>query len=157
MIHHVFDLDDTLIIHNKNMNINYNLISEDNLLTQLLNKCRGPRYIYTNGTGGHALAVLDKMNIKNNFDKIYSRDTIPYMKPDNRSFNDVQNDISYRYPVSKTIFFFDDRLENLKTAFQMGWFTFWIHPNYLLGNQYDFVTMSFSTIKDCLTYLETKY
>ena len=93
MIHYIFDLDDTLIIHNKNMNINYNLISEDNLLTQLLNKCRGPRYIYTNGTGGHALAVLDKMNIKDKFDKIYSRDTIPYMKPDERSFNDVQNDI----------------------------------------------------------------
>ena len=156
MIHYIFDLDDTLIIH-KNTHINYNLISEDNLLTQLLNKCRGPRYIYTNGTGGHALAVLDRMNIKNKFDKIYSRDTIPYMKPDERSFNDVQNDISYRYPISKTIFFFDDRLENLKAAFQMGWFTFWIHPNHSLGNQYDFVTMSFSTIKDCLTYLETKY
>ena len=156
MIHYIFDLDDTLIIH-KNTHINYNLISEDHLLTQLLHKCRGPRYIYTNGTGGHALAVLDKMKIKYHFDKIYSRDTIPYMKPDNRSFNDVQNDISYRYPVSKTIFFFDDRLENLKTAFQMGWFTFWIHPNHSLGNQYDFVTMSFITIKDCLTYLETKY
>ena len=156
MIHYIFDLDDTLIIH-KNTHINYNLISEDHLLTQLLHKCRGPRYIYTNGTGNHALAVLDQMNIKHLFDKIYSRDTIPYMKPDNRSFNDVQNDISYRYPVSKTIFFFDDRLENLKAAFQMGWFTFWIHPNHSLGNQYDFVTMSFSTIKDCLTYLETKY
>ena len=156
MIHYIFDLDDTLIIH-KNTHINYNLISEDHLLTQLLHKCRGPRYIYTNGTGNHALAVLDQMNIKHHFDKIYSRDTIPYMKPDNRSFNDVQNDISYRYPISKTIFFFDDRLENLKAAFQMGWFTFWIHPNHSLGNQYDFVTMSFSTIKDCLTYLETKY
>ena len=156
MIHYIFDLDDTLIIHN-NTHINYNLISEDHLLTQLLHKCRGPRYIYTNGTGDHALAVLDQMNIKHHFDKIYSRDTIPYMKPDERSFNDVQNDISYRYPISKTIFFFDDRLENLKAAFQMGWFTFWIHPNYLLGNQYDIVTMSFSTIKDCLTYLETIY
>ena len=156
MIHYIFDLDDTLIIH-KNTHINYNLISEDNLLTQLLHKCKGPRYIYTNGTGDHALAVLDKMKIKHHFDKIYSRDTIPYMKPDNRSFNDVQNDISYRYPVSKTIFFFDDRLENLKAAFQMGWFTFWIHPNAMMGNQYKFVTMSFITIKDCLRYLETKY
>ena len=57
----------------------------------------------------------------------------------------------------KLYFFFDDRLENLEPAFQMGWFTFWIHPNYKVGNQYDYITMSFSTIKDCLTYLETKY
>ena len=48
-------------------------------------------------------------------------------------------------------------LENLETASQMGWFTFWIHPNFSDGNQYKYVTRSFSNIKDCLRYLETKY
>ena len=51
----------------------------------------------------HSMKRTKSLQITKN--KIYSRDTIPYMKPDDRSFNDVQNDISYRYPVSKTIFF----------------------------------------------------
>tara|TARA_Y100001958_G_C20924646_1_gene337516 strand:- start:156 stop:632 length:477 start_codon:yes stop_codon:yes gene_type:complete len=158
MIHYVFDLDDTIIMHNNIRHINYDLISEDHSLTQLLDNCKGPRYIYTNGTGGHALTVLNKMNIKHYFDKIYSRDTIPFMKPDERSINDVHNDILYRYQSKEDIiFFFDDRLENLKIAKEKGWLTFWIHPNAGMGNQYKFVTMSFLTIKDCLRYLETKY
>ena len=90
------------------------------------------------------------------FEKIYSRDTINYMKPDNRSYNDVQIDLSYRYPEIKNIFFYDDRLENLKTAHEMGWITFWIHPNYLLGNKYHYINMSFPNIIDCLKYLERK-
>ena len=158
MIHYIFDLDDTLIIHNNVRHINYELISEDYLLSQLLSRCKGPRYIYTNGTGGHALTVLNKMNIKQYFDKIYSRDTIPYMKPDERSIDDVYNDILSRYePKQNIIFFFDDRLENLKVAKEKGWLTFWIHPKYSIGSKYDFVTMSFPNINDCLQYLETKY
>ena len=31
------------------------------------------------------------------------------------------------------------RLENLEMASQIGWITFWIHPNHSLGNQYDFL------------------
>ena len=42
---------------------------------------------------------------KENFEKIYSRDTIPYMKPDYRSFNDVHNDLSLRDPNPKVICF----------------------------------------------------
>ena len=140
MIHHVFDLDDTLIIHN-NIFVNYDKISENNELTYLLNKCNGPCYIYTNGTGSHALSVIKKMNIYDKFEKIYSRDTIPYMKPYRESYNDVQIDLSYRYPEIKNIFFYDDRLENLKTAHEMGWITFWIHPNYLLGNKYHYINV----------------
>ena len=48
------------------------------------------------------------------------------------------------------------RLENLKTAHEMGWITFWIHPNYLLGNKYHYINMSFPNIIDCLKYLERK-
>ena len=32
------------------------------------------------------LTVVNKMNIKNIFDKIYSRDTIPFMKPYYKSY-----------------------------------------------------------------------
>ena len=157
MIHYVFDLDDTLIIHKKGVPINYDMIQPDPELSNHLNKCNGSCYIYTNGTGGHALDVIEKMNIKDMFEKIYSRDTIPYMKPFHESFTSVQNDLSERDPLPKVVFFFDDLLENLETASKMGWITFWIHPNYHTGKYYSFVKMSFSNIKSCLRYIETKY
>ena len=39
MIHYIFDLDDTLIIHQKGVRLNYNDISVDNTLKNLLNDC----------------------------------------------------------------------------------------------------------------------
>ena len=155
MIHYIFDLDDTLIIH-KNRIMNYHMMREDKLLSQLLKSCKGSCYIYTNGTGSHALTVLDKMNITDKFEKIYSRDTMDYMKPEYNSFYDVHDDLSHRDPDPKVIFFFDDRLENLETASKLGWLTFWINPNYKTKWNYPYINLAFPNIKDCLTYLETK-
>lgn len=155
MIHYVFDLDDTLIIHQKGIRLNYNNISVNNTLKNLLDTCDGECYIYTNGTFSHAIRVIEKMNIIKYFFKIYSRDTLPYMKPDYRSFNSVQNDINYYYKdTSNKIYFFDDLLENLETAKKLGWITFWINPKFLDGHQYDFIDHSFKDINTCLIYLE---
>ena len=154
MIHYVFDLDDTLIIHKKGVRINYDMIQTDLELKKLLSKCKGPCYIYTNGTGGHALDVIEKMNIKDQFEKIYSRDTIPYMKPLYESFSRVHLDLSERDPLPKVVFFFDDLLENLETAKQLGWITFWIHPDAIKGKYYHYINNSFTDIKKCLQYLE---
>lgn len=154
MIHYVFDLDDTLIIHQKGVRLNYNDISVDNTLKNLLDNCRGECYIYTNGTFGHAHAVIRKMNIRKYFFKIYSRDTLPYMKPEPRSYISVKNDINNIYPEENIIYFFDDLLENCKTAKSLGWTTFWINPDFLSGHQYDYLDYSFRNIKDALIYLE---
>ena len=65
------------------------------------------------------------MNIIKYFFKVYSRDNIPYMKPDYRSFNAVNNDINNYYKDSiNEIYFFDDLLENCKQAKNHGWKTF---------------------------------
>jgi FMN phosphatase YigB (HAD superfamily) len=152
MIHYVFDLDDTLIVHQRNVKINYDTIQEDSGLKALLDNCKGECYIYTNGTFGHAHTVLKKMNIINNFFKVYSRDTLPYMKPDPLSFVSVQNDIQNNYQNTKVIYFFDDLLENLKVAKNRGWITFWIHPDSNHSNNY--VDYRFPDIKTCLKYLE---
>lgn len=155
MIHYIFDLDDTIIIH-KNKPIHYKTITENKKLTELLSNLNGPSYIYTNGTGNHALLVLDKMNLTFIFDKIYSRDTISDMKPLTNSFNIVHNDIVKRYQSDNNKFyFFDDLLDNLETAAMFGWKTFFIHPNHENYPNYSFVTMSFKNITECLTYLET--
>ena len=54
----------------------------------------------------------------------------------------------------KYILFFDDQLDNLKIAKSLGWFTFWIHPDYMRAGDYPFITMAFPNIYECLTYLE---
>ena len=154
MIHYVFDLDDTLIIHQKGVRLNYNNIMIDETLKSLLNNCIGECYIYTNGTFGHANAVIRKLDIKKYFYKVYSRDTLPYMKPDMRSFITVDNDIKKTYHDGDIIFFFDDLLTNLREAKNHGWITFWIHPDFTTGHQYDFVDYAFKDIKTCLKYLE---
>ena len=155
MIYFLFDLDDTLIIHNNGKNLNYEMIQPDYRLNDLLSRIKGESHIYTNGTAGHALECIERMNIKQNFTKIYSRDTLPFMKPDFRSFKVVQGDIQRNY--NDTFFFFDDMLENLKIAKSLGWITFWIHPDYMEARNYPFVTMAFPNIYECLTYLENKY
>jgi len=125
-------------------------------LSNHLSRCKGPCYIYTNGTGGHALDVIERMDIKDKFDKIYSRDTIPYMKPHYKSFAAVNYDLYMRDPLPKVVFFFDDILENLEAAYKIGWITFWIHPA-SKGKHYHYVDQSFTDIKSCLLNLETKY
>ena len=157
MIHYVFDLDDTLISHKNQIYTSlfiYDWIHEDKELTRRLEKIKGTKYIYTNATLSHAVAIIEKMNIRDKFIKVYSRDTINHMKPDLRSFQVVHNDISQMDQTPKVIFFFDDRLENLQTASQMGWYTIWIHHNHSLQHMYSYVNLAFPNIKDALTFIE---
>ena len=157
MVHYVFDLDDTLIIHRKDRRIIYGAMEPDLQLSNHLNKCNGSCYIYTNGTAGHALEVIKRLGIKDHFEKIYSRDTIPYMKPHYKSFQAVQDDLSIRSNETKEpVIFFDDILENLEEASRMGWITFWIHPDAIKGEYYHYVSKSFTDIKSCFQFLETK-
>ena len=156
MIRYVFDLDDTLIIHQKNIPMNI-YIQKDEDLNNLLSKCKGECYIYTNGTLSHALNVINKMKIKDNFHKIYSRDNIPYMKPDIKSFASIQNDLNKIYKSNDIIYFFDDLVENLNSAKRLGWVTFWIHPNYRSGSSYPFIDKSYPDIKTCLRNIQNNY
>lgn len=155
MINYIFDLDDTIIIHNKFRPLNYNSITEDIELSNILKRCddKGNCFIYTNGTGSHAIEVIKKMNIYKFFDKIYSRDTITLMKPNIKSFISVNNDIINRYPNTKTNLFFDDLLDNLYTAYNLGWITIWININND-NSKYEFVNYSFKNLKEALIYLE---
>ena len=154
MIHYIFDLDDTLIIHQNGLLLDYNNIQINNNLKKLLDNCKGECYIYTNGTLGHAYKIIKKMNIINSFHKIYSRDTLPFMKPDKRSFITVNNDINNIYQNIDKIYFFDDLLENCKQAKNHGWITVWINPDCLSNNHYDYIDYSFENINSALIFLE---
>jgi len=157
MIILVFDLDDTLLMSNEYTN--YETIKYNSQLVNKLNSLRYNKIIYSNGTYGHVTNSVPKL-LGNNFkfNEIYARDTIPYMKPLNKSFNHVKNDIFYNLNLYKysdiSFIFFDDNLDNMKTAKEIGWITVWIpHRNYnanIRNNKYLFVDYKYNNIIDAL-------
>jgi len=151
MIYYLFDLDDCIVIHPPNNRDMYKL-KPDPTLQRLFNNLKYKSFIFTNGTYGHAELVLNNMKLFN-FKKIYARDTIPYMKPHIKSFDFVKKNIlyqDYNQDFTNTFIFFEDTLENLKTAKKLGWITIWIHPNFNTKYHYDFVDYSFPNIYDAL-------
>ena len=154
MIDYVFDLDDCLIMHH-NLPIQYNSIQKDSLLSSLFEQIQSPKYIYTNGTYKHADVILKQMELDHLIIKIYSRDTLDAPKPYIQSGIDVHNDITNIFEDGSphTIYFFDDQYINLKTAKQLGWITFWIHPEYMKKNMFHFIDYSFPTLTDALLFL----
>lgn len=146
---HVFDLDDTILMHKQfRYGLDYDLIKYDTNIDLFLSNLDGPKYIYTNGTFGHADKSLQMMNLSHHFKTIYARDTLDSMKPEYLSLKQVyldilkQNNLSYYDP--HTVYFYDDQLVNLNTAKQFGWKTIWIHPNY--KDKYIFVDHSSHSI-----------
>ena len=126
----IFDLDDTIIYYPFGI-VDYKNIRIDENLSRILNNLNSPKYIYSNGTYGHVKEILYKMNLTGMFDKIYARDTIPFMKPYMESFKFVEQDIRKYYNNRNKYYFFDDRLENLKTAKSRGWYTIWVNIEFL--------------------------
>lgn len=157
MKHYIFDLDDTIIVHRNN--INYELIYENVELSHYLDMCRGLRYIYTNGNFSHAEEILDRMNITEKFSKVYSRDTLPAMKPHLSSALSVERDIircrvdsgASVYDIHEDTFvFFDDIIDNLRVAKRIGWTTVWIHPNHERGENLHFVDHAYPNLVEAL-------
>ena len=145
----IFDLDDTIIYYPNNI-VNYNKITFDSNLFNLLNNLKHPKIIYTNGTYGHAEEVLNNMKLNNIFNKVYARDTIPLMKPHINSFKYVEDDIKKNINRNNEYYFFDDRLDNLMTAKSLGWITIFINLKFVDKPLY--VDYSFSNIHSALMY-----
>lgn len=149
---YLFDMDDTIYIHNQVLN--YNNIKENKNLSYLLYYCPYPKYIYTNATYDHADIILQKMNLSNRFKKIYSRDNIPSMKPDINSIIAIENDIQKKYNEKNEYCFFDDLLANLKSAKEKKWITIWISPLYKYSNNYNYIDFAFPDLETALIYLQ---
>lgn len=148
----LIDVDDTLIKHKRPHSMDYNNILEDQQLTKQFHLCNYPKYIYTNATYSHANLILNKMNLENQAKKIYSRDTIPLMKPDINSAEAVERDILKGNNQISQIIFLDDLLENLQTGKNKSWTTVWISPKFREKSKYRFVDYAFPDIKYAMTY-----
>ena len=145
----IFDLDDTIIYYPFGI-VDYKNIRIDKNLSRILNNLKSPKYIYTNGTYGHVEEILYKMKLTRMFDKIYARDTIPFMKPYMESFKFIEQDIRKYYNDRNKYYFFDDRLENLQTAKSRGWNTIWININFIDKPYY--VDYAFPNIHTAVMY-----
>lgn len=162
----VYDLDDTIIDWSKNKCINGNHIDYDCIkydeylhkLLYILHKKINYSFIYTNGIKIHAYDVLNALNLHNIFNGIYARDTLKKPKPYIESFEQVTNKIR-KYVrnidgpnIPLHIFFFDDLVDNLETAKELGWITIWINKDYKDIYKYPFIDMAFPNIYSALIY-----
>jgi len=155
MRHFVFDLDDTLILHKGQ--VNYNWIYEDIELTYHLDECQGKRYVFTNGNAYHASEILTRMNIRDKFERVFTREDFGF-KPDLRVFQHVDHAIRGE-DKTQAVIFFDDMSTNLRSAKSIGWSTCWIHPYYESRVFSDHIDDGYQDIKQGLKYInkELKY
>ena len=145
----IFDLDDTIIYYPFGI-VDYKNIRIDENLSRILNNLKSPKYIYSNGTYEHVKEILYKMNLTGMFDKLYARDTIPFMKPYIESFKFIEQDIRKYYNDRNKYYFFDDRLDNLKTAKSRGWYTIWVNIDFI--NKPYYVDYAFPNIHTAAMY-----
>lgn len=147
---HIFDLDDTLLPSNSYNR--YTDIVPNNLLINLLNEIKY-KYIFTNGTIGHAHHSLYYMDLPK-FNYMFARDNLyknQKLKPHIDPYVYIMNLIFPNgYNANIDIIFYDDLLGNLETSKQLNWTTVWI-------NQSDedipeFVDYKFDTIIDALLF-----
>ena len=150
----IIDIDDTLYVH-KSPLMDYHKIRPDYQLKHQLQRISYPKFVLTNAMYEHANIIVNKMGVEDEFKKIYARDNMPNMKPSMDCYLSVRNDIFKELgnTVSGYVFF-DDLLDNLKGAYQLGWRTIWISPKYKEANNYPFVIAAFPTLKDALNSIQ---
>ena len=153
MLIYIFDLDDTIVKHQNPYSVNYENINKSNSLIQLLSESKSKKnYIFTNGTKSHADIILKKLDLKDKFNDIFSRENYSeFMKPHINSYLFVQNKIE-NYSLNKNIIvFFDDQLENLRSAKKLNWVTILIHIDFM--NKPKYIDFAFPNIHQALLYL----
>ena len=155
MVVFIFDVDDTLILHNNENNNYYETLNNGELKKLIENIKYEKLYIYTNGTYFHGENIVRNLLLSEYIpkDNIFGRDTIPYMKPEKKSFIYVDRYIKNNIEDKNSkIYFFDDLINNLVTAKSIGWSVVWISPNFI--DKPDFIDYSFPNIFQALLFFK---
>ena len=154
----IFDLDWTLYSENDVIDITnttfYNSFKKKHLLNLLLKKLNYNKYIFSNGNESHVMDVLRRMQIKSFFKNIATSDDYNNkLKPNIAPYQFVIE--KFNIKKNDNIYFFEDTLENLVTAKQLGWKTVLISKNKSLKRSI-FVDLVYNTIEEALRDLIRK-
>ena len=151
MLYWVFDVDHTLYQLPKDSPFfSYSFLSPDPQLKYLLSTIPCKKLLFTNGTKGHGITTVEKLNVKEKFpDKcIVGRDTLNgLLKPDINAFSEFISLMNIKN--NDKVVFFEDTAENLVTAKSLGWITV------LIGNKRPMVSdvdFWFADINQALNY-----
>jgi FMN phosphatase YigB (HAD superfamily) len=152
----VFDIDDTIIMHTKEQNDFYDT-NNNTILSDILSEFKDVKfYAYTNGTFDHGKAVADNLNLP--LERVFGRDTIPFMKPEQKSFlfvdTEIRSELKEKGIEVKDIFFFDDLRDNLYVASRFTWKTILIDPS--IGKKESYIDYVFPNIYEALIHLKRK-
>lgn len=124
MAHHRIDPADFLHeVHD----VPLDRLTPDPGLRAAIERLRGPRVVFTNGSTAHARRVIDKLELTDLFDGLFSledADLIP--KPDPRTFGRM----AARFGIdAASAAFFEDTVRNLKPARELGMTTVLVGPH----------------------------
>jgi len=152
----IFDIDDTIIMHTKEQNDFYDT-NNNTILSDILSEFKDVKfYAYTNGTFGHGKSVADNLNL--NLERVFGRDTVPFMKPEQKSFlfvdTEIRSELKEKGIEVKDIFFFDDLRDNLYVASRFTWKTILIDPS--IGKKENYIDYVFPNIYEALLYFKRK-
>ena len=151
----IFDLDNTLYEYMYNTNtlkkFDYNNLKYEPNKIQKLKQLKGKRIIFSNGNLLHVMACIRKMKLERVFHKVSCRE-LHGLKPHHFSYLSLYK-IANMNKDDRCIFF-DDLIENLVGAKNLGWITVLINPNtkekdYLHNNNIDFY---FPNINEALDF-----
>ena len=105
------------------------VLKPDPGLRAALERLEGPRIVFTNGSGGHARRVVEKLELADLFDGLFAledADLIP--KPNPRTFTRMTE----RFGIDPaTAAFFEDTARNLPPAHALGMTTVLVGPHAL--------------------------
>ena len=124
MIEHKINPDDYLnYVHQ----INYDVVSPNESLRDIIKELSGKKYIFTNANYGHVEKVLEKLKMEEIFDGCFDISESDYLpKPHKEIYESFQK--KFNLDNSSTAMF-EDLHVNLKEPFSMGWKTVWVTNN----------------------------
>ena len=107
--------------------IDLSFLKKDKQLDEEIEKIKGKKIIFTNGSRAHAQNVTKRLGIERHFDDIFdivSADFIP--KPSLKTYKKIIE--KYKIEPQYSIFI-EDIARNLKPAYELGMKTVWIENN----------------------------
>lgn len=125
-INWVYDLDFTLYQMEKNQKFNYENLNYNPKLNNNLKSLKGKKVLFTNGNLLHTLTCIRKMKLEGIFHKVSCRELTGF-KPEISSYMRLFKIANIKME-EKTIFF-EDTVDNLLMAKNLGWITVFISPN----------------------------